>query len=55
MEEKDVMQMWMKYIRFVAEAERAQFQQTLKRNMLIGALVGGIMGVLFYALLRYGI
>lgn len=53
MGDKEVTQMWLKYIRFVAEAEEAQFRRTLRRNMLLGALVGGVAGVLFHALLCY--
>lgn len=53
MGDKEVTQMWLKYIRFVAEAEEVQFRRTLRRNMLLGALVGGVVGVLFHALLCY--
>ena len=45
MGDKEVTQMWLKYIRFVAEAEEVQFRRTLRRNMLLGALVGGVVGV----------
>lgn len=43
----------LKYARFAALVEKANFKRELKKNMFIGSIVGGAVGLLFSFFLCY--